>query len=133
VKVSWDGGVRFTADIRGHKVRVDQPRQGGGEDSAPGPLELLPASLGTCVAYFVQQFLTTRGIDTKGLEVEVGVAGAPNPHRIGRFDVRVVLPEGVPERYRDQVARVAETCTVHHTLTHQPEIAVEVVEAVGAA
>jgi uncharacterized OsmC-like protein len=133
VKVTWDGGVRFTADIRGHKVRVDQPRQGGGEDSAPGPLELLPASLGTCVAYFVQQFLTTRGLDTTGLEVEVGVMGAPDPHRIGRFEVRVLLPGGVPERYRDQVARVAETCTVHHTLTHRPEIVVEVTEGVAAA
>ena len=133
VKVSWDGGVRFTADIRGHKVRVDQPVRGGGEDSAPGPLELLPASLGTCVAYFVQRFLATRGLDTTGLEVEVGAMGAPDPHRIGRFEVRVVLPGGVPERFREQVARVAETCTVHHTLTHRPEIVVEVTEAVGAA
>jgi putative redox protein len=132
VKVTWDGAVRFTADIRGHKVHVDQPRQGGGEDSAPGPLELLPASLGTCVAYFVQQFLATRGVDTTGLEVEVGVMGAANPHRIGRFDVRVVLPGGVPERYREHVARVAETCTVHHTLTNHPEILVEVAEGVAA-
>lgn len=132
VKVSWDGGVRFTADVRGHKVRVDQPRQGGGEDTAPSPLELLPTSLGTCVAFFVHQFLATRGVDATGLEVDVGVMGAPNPHRIGRFEVRVGLPGGVPERYRDAVARVAETCTVHHTLTHAPEIAVTVEEGVLA-
>lgn len=132
VKVSWDGGVRFTADVRGHKIRVDQPRQGGGEDTAPSPLELLPASLGTCVAFFVQQFLATRGVNTTGLEVDVGVMGAPNPHRIGRFEVHVGLPAGVPERYRDAVARVAETCTVHHTLTHTPEIAVTVEEGVPA-
>ena len=132
VKVTWDGGVRFTADVRGHKVHVDQPAQGGGADSAPSPLELLPASLGTCIAFFVKQFLAARGVDPTGLEVEVGVMGAPNPHRIGRFEVRVVLPGGVPEKYRDQVARVAETCTVHHTLTHHPEIFVEVAEAVGA-
>lgn len=132
VKVSWDGGVRFTADIRGHKVHVDQPRQGGGEDTAVAPLELLPASLGTCVAYFVQQFLATRGIDPTGLEVDVGVMGAPNPHRIGRFDVRVSVPAGVPERYRDALKRAAETCTVHHTLTHTPEIAVTLEERVLA-
>jgi uncharacterized OsmC-like protein len=104
VKVSWDGGVRFTADIRGHKVHVDQPRQGGGEDTAAAPLELLPASLGTCVAYFVQQFLATRGIDPTGLEVDVGVMGAANPHRIGRFDVRVsagALPRRPEARRRD--------------------------------
>ena len=132
VKVTWDGAVRFTADIRGHKVPVDQPVQGGGADSAPGPLELLPAALGTCVAFFVKQFLATRGVDPTGLEVEVGVLGATNPHRIGRFDVRVVLPSGVPEKYRDAVTRVAETCTVHHTLMHQPEIVVAVAEG-GAA
>jgi len=133
VKVSWDGDVRFTADIRGHKVHVDQPVQAGGADSAPGPLELLPASLGTCVAFFVKQFLAARGVDATGLEVEVGVMGAPNPHRIGRFEVRVVLPGGVPERYRDQVMRVAETCTVHHTLTHRPEIAVILEEGAAVA
>ncbi|MGD0483913.1 MAG: OsmC family protein [Gemmatimonadales bacterium] len=132
VNVTWDGGVRFTADIRGHKVHVDQPRQGGGVDSAPGPLELLPASLGTCVAYFIQQFLATRGVDPTGLEVAVGVAGAPNPHRIGRFEVRVRVPAGMPERYREAVMRAAETCTVHHTLSHTPEIAVTIEEALAA-
>ena len=38
VQVTWDGGVRFTADVRGHKVQVDQPRQGGGEDNAGGDI-----------------------------------------------------------------------------------------------
>jgi uncharacterized OsmC-like protein len=132
VNVTWDGGVRFTAAIRGHKVHVDQPRQGGGEDTAPGPLELVPVALGTCVAYFVHQFLSTRGVDPTGLEVAVSVAGAPNPHRIGRFDVRVRVPAGMPERYREAVVRAAETCTVHHTLTHIPEIAVTVEEALAA-
>lgn len=133
VKVTWDGGVRFTADVRGHKVHVDQPTQGGGEDAAPSPLELVPASLGTCIAFFVKQYLAARSVDPTGLEVEVGVMGAPNPHRIGRFEVRVVLPGGVPEKYRDAVTRVAETCTVHHTLMHRPEIVVEVMEGVAAA
>ncbi len=126
VTVTWDGGVRFTADVRGHKIAVDQPPQGGGMDPGPMPLELMPAALGTCVALFVQQFLTTRGLDASGLEVQVGTSGAANPHRIGRFDVSVSVPAGVPEQYRDALVRVAESCTVHHTLSHRPEIAVKV-------
>ncbi len=126
VTVTWDGGVRFTADVRGHKIAVDQPPQGGGMDSGPMPLELVPAALGTCVALFVQQFLATRGLDATGLEVQVGTAGAANPHRIGRFEVSVAIPGGVPDQYRDALVRVAESCTVHHTLTNRPEIAVKV-------
>ena len=128
VTVTWDGGVRFTADIRGHKVSVDQPPQGGGTDSGPMPLELVPAALGTCVALFVQQFLTTRGLDPTGMEVQVFTAPAADPHRIGMFEVTVSVPKGVPEKYRDAVRHVAESCTVHHTLTHRPDIAVELLE-----
>lgn len=128
IVVSWDGGVRFTADIRGHKVTVDQPQRGGGEDSAPMPLELLPASLGTCVALYVQQFLVTRGLDPAGMTVEVVTVGAANPNRIARFGVEVKIPGGVPEKYREAVRRAAEGCTVHHTLSHGPEIAVSVLE-----
>jgi len=128
ITVTWDGGVRFTADIRGHKVTVDQPPQGGGTDAGPTPLELLPASLGTCVAFFVKQFLATRGLDAAGLAVQVFVAPEANPHRIGRFEVAVSVPKGVPEQYREAVVRVAESCTVHHTLTHHPEIVVELLE-----
>ena len=128
VTVTWDGGVRFTADIRGHKIVVDQPPQGGGQDAGPMPLELMPAALGTCIALFVQQFLATRGLDASGLSVQVNTAGAANPHRIGRFEVTVAIPKGVPEQYREAVVRVAESCTVHHTLVHKPEIAVEVLE-----
>ena len=128
ITVTWDGGVRFTADIRGHKIVVDQPPQGCGQDAGPTPLELVPAALGTCVALFVQQFLATRGLDATGLAVQVFTAPEANPHRIGRFEVTVSVPKGVPEQYRDAVVRVAESCTVHHTLTHQPEIAVEFLE-----
>jgi putative redox protein len=113
-------------------VAVDQPQQAGGQDSAPMPLELVPTGLGTCVALFVQQFLVTRGLDATGLTVEVQTLGAANPHRIGRFEVAVKIPGGVPEKYREAVKRAAEGCTVHHTLTHQPEIAVSIEAGVPA-
>lgn len=128
VTVTWDGGVRFTADVRGHKITVDQPPQGGGQDAGPMPLELMPAALGTCVALFVKQFLVTRNLDAAGLTVQVYTAPESNPHRIGRFEVAVTVPKGIPEQYREALVRVAQSCTVHHTLTHHPEIAVEVLE-----
>ncbi len=127
--VTWDGGVRFTADIRGHKVTVDQPRQAGGTDAGPMPVELLPAALGTCVAFYVQQFLVTRGLDATGLEVQVLTAGAAHPNRIGLLEVSVSVPKGIPEQYRDAVVRAAQSCTVHHSLTHTPQINVSILES----
>jgi hypothetical protein len=39
-------GVKFSIDIRGHEVLVDQTINGGGTDSAPTPVELLGAAWG---------------------------------------------------------------------------------------
>jgi uncharacterized OsmC-like protein len=133
VTVTWDGGLRFTAEVRGHRITVDQPREAGGDDSGPMPIELMPAALGTCVALYVQRFLVTRGLDPAGLSVAVAAAGARDPNRLGRFDVQVTIPGGVPEKYLDAVRRAAEGCTVHHTLTHTPEIAVAIVAGVPSA
>lgn len=134
VTVSWDGGVRFSARVRGHVVKVDQPIEAGGEDSAVAPIELIPVSLGTCIAYFIEQFLVKRGLNAQGLSVTVNASGARDPHRIGAMDVTVSIPGGVPERYAEAVKRAASTCTAHNTLTHPPAmtIRIEAPEPAGA-
>jgi putative redox protein len=116
------GGMCFAAEVRGHRIETDQPVYGGGADGAAMPLELLGASLGTCVALYVHQFLVSRSLATEGLRVEVTTEMAQKPKRIGAFDVRVQLPAGVPEEYRERVERVAASCPAHATLRHAPEI-----------
>ena len=122
--ISHEGGVKFAAQIRQHRLMVDQPAGGGGEDSAPMPLELLGASLGTCVALYVQQFCHTRGLPYQGMRVEVDPQAAQG--RVQRFAVRVVLPEPLPPHYAQMLERVAKSCPAHNTLTHGAEVAVEI-------
>jgi uncharacterized OsmC-like protein len=123
--VTHEGGLKFATDIRGHRVIVDQPQQAG-NDEGPMPLELLGASVGTCVALYVQQFLHTRGLPYEGMRVEVEQLGARNPSRIGKFDVRVVLQEEVPEEYAGILERVAKSCPAHNTLVTGSEVAVRI-------
>ena len=114
--ITHEGGVKFAAQMRQHRIVVDQPVRGGGEDSGPMPIELLGASLGTCVALYVQQFCQSRGLPYEGMRVELEQYGAPNPNRIGEFVVRVVLPTEIPEQYATMLERVAKSCPAHHTL-----------------
>lgn len=129
--ITHEGGVKFAAQIRQHRLTVDQPLGGGGEDSAPMPLELLGASLGTCIALYVQQFCHVRGLPYRGMRVEVDPRGAQG--RIGRFDVRVVLPEPLPPQYEQMLERVARSCPAHNTLAHGAEIAVAIEHPAHAA
>jgi putative redox protein len=129
--ITMDGGLRFTADVRGHQVPTDQPERAGGADSAATPLEMLGVSLGACVALYAHQFCATRGLPSDGLTVEVRTESAKAPYRVGRFDVRVILPLGLPEEYRAAMDRAVRSCPVHNTLTHPPEIQVELLAPAG--
>ena len=126
IVVVHEGGLKFSAQIGAHRVLVDQPFRGGGEDAGPSPIELLGASLGTCVAFYVHQFFRTRSLSSEGLRVEVTQRSTTMPSRIGRFAVRVILPPDVPEQFVPLIERVARGCPAHNTLAHGAEVAVEV-------
>lgn len=132
--VTHEGGVKFAAQVRAHRVLVDQPVRGGGDDTAPSPIELLGTSLGTCIALYVQQFCHVRGLPYEGMRVEVETVGAANPSRIGEFTVRVVLPSELPPHYAEVIQRVARNCPAHNTLANgaQVSVAIDAGVAVGA-
>lgn len=122
--VTWSGGVRFDAEVRGHRMTLDQPRDEGGADEGMTPMECLAVSLGSCVAFFAARFAQRHALPMQDLQVTTAWDYAEQPHRVGRFDVRVAFRGALDAAMRDRLQRVVEGCTVHHTLTHPPQIRV---------
>ena len=115
--VTHAGGEKFAIRIRSHEIMVDQTLKGGGEDSAPTPIELLGAALGSCIAYYVNQFLATRALSTDGLRIEVVQTNGSNPSRVEDFAIRLVLPPDLGDEYRLKLWRVIHACPAHNTLS----------------
>jgi uncharacterized OsmC-like protein len=126
IVVTHEGGVRFAAQVRSHRVLVDQPVHAGGEDSAPAPIELLAVSLGTCVAFYVLQFCRARGVADEGMRIEVETASATNPNRIAHFALRVVPPADLPAHYVPMLERIVRSCPAHNTLDHGADISITI-------
>ncbi len=120
-------GVRFAAQVRSHVVYTDQRQSAGGGDSSPNPVELLGAALGSCIAFYVHQFLFARELPTEGMRVEIQQRNAASPARVGEFRVRVVLGFELPARDLPVLRRVISSCPVHNTLAPGASIDVEVV------
>src|SRR6266581_693993 len=132
--ITHEGGLKFAAHVRKHRIVVDQPHGAGGEDTGPAPIELLGVALGTCVAFYVHQFCHARRLPCTGLRVEVDQLGAVNPSRIGEFSVRVIMPSELPEHYAAILERVARSCPAHNTLSHGAEVNIQIeLPAVAAA
>lgn len=132
IVVTHHAGARFAAQVRSHQIIVDQPLPRG-TDSGPAPIELLGVSLGTCVAHYVAQFLAARDLPLEGLRVEVQARGQRSPARVADFDVRVVLPAGIPASYNEMLERVVASCPAHNTLAHGARISVSLESHASAA
>lgn len=122
IVVTHEGGAEFAAQIRGHRLILDQPEGKGGNDAGPMPVELLGAALGSCVALYAQRYCETRSLPYQGLRVEVQQEGAKNPSRVGVFQVTVRLARELPEPHMERLLRAAASCPVHHTLEHGAEV-----------
>jgi putative redox protein len=127
MSVSYEGGDRFTASVRGHQIPVDQPESDGGADAAPTPVELLVASLATCVGHYARRYLARHDLPTEGLAVDAEWEIVRNPARLGPVTVRLTVPEGVPDERRGPLLAMASHCTVHNTLEQAPEVSITLV------
>jgi uncharacterized OsmC-like protein len=130
--VTWQGGGRFEADVRGHRMVIDQPKEDGGTDEGMAPLECLAVSLGSCVAYFAARFAQRHGMALEALRADVTWDYAERPHRVGRFDVRLAYRGAIDHSMRERLLAVAKGCTVHHTLTHPPDVIVTLDDGLSA-
>jgi len=86
-----------------------------------GPLPMLAASLGACTLSVLLSWADNAGLDPSGLEVVVRWEYVDDPYRVGSYDQEIRWP-GLPEERWTAARRVADQCTVHHTLEHPPEM-----------
>jgi uncharacterized OsmC-like protein len=123
IDVGYLGGEAYEISVSGHRVRVDQPADQGGHDSAPTPTELFVASLAACVAFYAGRYLTRHGLSRDGLAVNTEFDMATDrPARVAAIRITVHLPDDFPAERRPALAAVVSHCVVHNSLTTPPRI-----------
>lgn len=78
---SWVDGARAKTTARSFTIETDEPSPLGGTDRAVDPMELLLASVGTCLTIGWVTHAARRGVDFRDLRIDV----------IGEYDLRGYL------------------------------------------
>lgn len=96
VSTSMQAGAKVTADIRGHKVTIDQPKQAGGTDEGPTPLEFFLFSLAGCIQSIARIAATQQKIEMRSFDIDVaaelnpaGLLGKETDDRVGFQQITV--------------------------------------------
>ena len=121
MKIYFPGGMKVYAEYNGFTHQTDQPRDGGGDGSAPSPFELFLASLGTCAGFYVLSFCRGRGIDPAAIEIRQSMERDPRTHLVVMVNIEIILPAAFPEKYRAAVIQAAQLCAVKKHLENPPK------------
>ena len=128
MKITFPGGKKVDASYKGYSVHTDQPRDEGGDGSAPQPYDLFLASLATCAGVYILFFCDKRNIAADGLRMTVSAEKNDKTHLFETIRLQVHLPPDFPEKYRSAVVRAAEMCSVKRSLASPPQIEVSTEE-----
>jgi putative redox protein len=126
------GAVQFEIKARQHTLICDQPAEGNGYDEGMTPPELFLASLGSCAAYYVEDYLKRNEIAQKGCTVRVTADKVKNPFRLDNFQIQVEVDEILNSEQLKGVEDAVHRCLIHKTLEQPPNINVEIRTAVAA-
>lgn len=122
-------GYDHDVEVDGHKLRVDEPPEAGGEDAGPRPTTLLAASLAGCIAITVEMYAQRKGWEVGQVEVDVEMSYdgvVPTD-----FEVGLKLPTHLNAEQRRRLLVIATKCPVHKVLAGEAHV--HVVERLEAA
>lgn len=122
--IRFPGNKKVSAEFDGFTVPTDQPREAGGDGTAPAPFDLFLASLGTCAGIFALSFCRKREIPVEGLEIIQRAEWDEARRLVSRVALEIRLPAGFPEKYRDSLVHAVELCTVKRHLQNPPSFEV---------
>ncbi|AFL49598.1 putative OsmC-like protein [Sinorhizobium fredii] len=120
------GFPRVTSVTGGALDIVTSPSQAGF-----GPLDLLYASLASCLVLSARIAASRFGVLDRLVEISAKVTGKKahdEPSRVARFDIEFVIRGDFDDAVRHAIAEAAEAeiCTVSNTLRGHPEFASKV-------
>lgn len=113
----WEDGARARTTARSFAIDTDEPAPLGGSDKAADPMELLLASLGTCLTIGWATQAARRGVDFEDLRIEVrgeydlrGYLDLDEAVRPGfdRIDYTVHVDSGADPALLEEIGHVAE-------------------------
>ena len=116
-QIEYEAGLHCVATHgpSGTTLNTDAPVDNKGRGESFSPTDLVGVALGTCMATVMGIYAQGRGIDLKGMRVEVTKEmSATPPRRIARLATEIWLPPGVAED--PALERAALTCPVHQSL-----------------
>lgn len=100
----------------GNTLITDAPTDNKGRGEYFSPTDLVATALGSCMATLMDMAASQRGIDIRGMRLEIKKVMASEPRRISEIVIDFYMPADYSDKDKKILERAAETCPVAKSL-----------------
>jgi uncharacterized OsmC-like protein/pimeloyl-ACP methyl ester carboxylesterase len=131
VRETRNGKFQQTISVGPHRLVADEPVAVGGDDTGPGPYDLVLAGLGACTSMTMRMYAERKSLPLARVTVTLSHNKihaedcAECENRVGmldQFDRTIAIEGALDAEQRGKLMEIADKCPVHRTLTSKIHI-----------
>jgi uncharacterized OsmC-like protein/pimeloyl-ACP methyl ester carboxylesterase len=131
VRETRDSKFQNAVTVGPHRLVADEPVAAGGEDSGPGPYDLLLAALGACKSMTMRLYADRKSFPLERATVTLTHSKIyakdcaeceTREGMLDQIDVAIGLEGPLDADQRKRILEIADKCPVHRTLTSEIHI-----------
>ena len=122
-KVTFPGNKKIDVAFNNFKIKTDQAKENGGDETAPEPFDVFISSLGTCAGIYAKSFCDVRKLSTGNMHLFIDVVFKEGQKLMEQVNVTLHVNQDFPEKYIKAIIKSMNGCAVKNQL--HPDIKIE--------
>jgi len=123
-KITFPGNKKVDVAFNNFKIKTDQLREDGGDETAPAPFDFFIASLGACAGIYAKAFCDVRKLTTKNMHLFIEVFFKEGQKLMDRVNITLHVNQEFPEKYIKPIIKSMTGCSVKNQL--HPDIKIDI-------